>query len=102
MNKVNLIKKYQCNAASIYGISQNPDTKDYIIVLQDRYCEKCGEQYMDGGNAEYRWCKPCHINYFKTNFTNWTSENERIDALIQEMQLKINNWDDIVFEWIPY
>ncbi|CAB4480346.1 unnamed protein product [Rhizophagus irregularis] len=29
----------------IYGISQHPDTKDYIMVLQDGYCEKCGEQY---------------------------------------------------------
>ncbi|CAB4415933.1 unnamed protein product [Rhizophagus irregularis] len=27
----------------IYGISQHPDTKDYIIVLQDGYCEKCDE-----------------------------------------------------------
>ena len=35
------------------------------------------------------------------NFT-WTSRNEKIDDFIQEMQLKINDYNDIVFEWIPY
>ena len=33
---------------------------------------------------------------------NWTSGNEKIDNFIQEMQLKINDSNDIVFEWIPY
>jgi hypothetical protein len=31
-----------------------------------------------------------------------TSKNEKIDNLIQEMQSKINSYNDIVFEWIPY
>ncbi|CAB4429165.1 unnamed protein product [Rhizophagus irregularis] len=26
---------------NIYGLSQNPDTKDYIMILKDEYCEKC-------------------------------------------------------------
>ena len=50
----------------MYGISQNPDTGNYIFILM------------------------------------WTSGNEKIDDFIQERQLKINNDDDIVFEWIPY
>jgi hypothetical protein len=50
----------------MYGLSQNPDTNDYILVLV------------------------------------WSSENEKIDNLIQEMRFKINSYDDIVFEWIPY
>ncbi|GES81676.1 kinase-like domain-containing protein [Rhizophagus clarus] len=33
-----------CNM-KIYGISQNPSTKDYVIVLEDCYCEKCGSRY---------------------------------------------------------
>ncbi|CAB5380269.1 unnamed protein product [Rhizophagus irregularis] len=53
----------------IYGISQNPDTNDYILVL---------------------------------NNINWISGNEKIDDFIQEMQLKINEYHDEVFEWIPY
>ena len=31
-----------------------------------------------------------------------TNENEKINELIQEMQSKINDKSDIVFEWIPY
>ncbi|EXX63995.1 hypothetical protein RirG_147060 [Rhizophagus irregularis DAOM 197198w] len=42
------------------------------------------------------------LKYLETNFTNWTSGNGKIDDFIQERQLKINNYDDIVLEWIPY
>ena len=69
------------------------------MVLQDRFCKKCGEEYTD---TSWKWCKPCQIDNLKGNFTNWTSGNEKIDNFIQEMQLKINKWNDIVFEWIPY
>jgi hypothetical protein len=82
----------------IYGISQNPDTKDYIIVLDD-FCENCGEIYTD---IEESWCKLCHVNNVKQNLVNWTSGNEEIDNFIQEMQLKIEGYYDIVVEWIPY
>src|ERR1043166_4233668 len=60
---------------------------------------KCGEKCTD---IYYEWCKPCQIDNFKKNFTNWTSRNEKIDRFIQEMQLKINKYDDIIFEWLPY
>jgi hypothetical protein len=63
------------------------------------YCDKCFDKYI---NAEYKWCKLCQINYLKENFTNWSSKNKQIDKLIQEVQLKINNHGDIIFEWIPY
>ena len=66
------------------------------MVLQDGFCEKCGDEYTV---VCYKWCKPCLINYLRTNMT---SGNEKIDNFIQEMQLKINKYDDIVFEWIPY
>src|SRR5947207_2555411 len=88
---------------SIYGISQNPSTKDYIMVLDGKYvakyCVKCDKIYTD---TYYKWCRPCQTNYLKENFTNWTSGNEKIDDFIQKMQLKINDPWDIVFEWIPY
>src|SRR5437016_2423753 len=86
----------------MYGISQNPGTKGYIIVLQYAHCEECSYEYVNIKNTYYKWCKPCQINNFKKNFTNWTSGNEKIDDLIQEIQLTINDPDDIVFEWIPY
>ncbi|CAB5368973.1 unnamed protein product [Rhizophagus irregularis] len=98
------VKKYLSNnndkdTLHIYGISQNPDTKDYIMVLQNGYCKQCGDPDMSN-----KQCKLCSLNYLKNNFTftNWTSENKKIDKLIQEMQLKINHHDDIVVEWIPY
>src|SRR3954453_3667315 len=62
-------------------------------------CKNCGEEYT---NISRHWCKPCQIENLKGNFTNWTSGNEKIDELIQEMQLKIDGQWDIVFEWIPY
>jgi hypothetical protein len=74
------------------------------MVLQEEYfekyfkghCTKCNGIYTD---IQYKWCKACQIDYLRKIFTNI---NEKIDNFIQEMQLKINNHDDIVFEWIPY
>src|SRR5436305_5353428 len=85
----------------IFGISQNPDTEDYIIVLKfhERLCVECFEEYTD---INYKWCKPCQINDLKANFPDWTSENEIIDRFIQEMHLKIYDQSDIIFKWIPY
>ncbi|GBB85485.1 hypothetical protein RclHR1_00120039 [Rhizophagus clarus] len=82
-----------------YGISQDPNTKDYIIVFENEYCEKCNKECKD---IFYKWCEPCQKNYLKKNFINWTSGNIEIDNLIQEMQSKINNSQNIIFEWIPY
>src|SRR5207247_2010455 len=38
----------------------------------------------------------------ENNFTSWTSGNEIIDNLIQEMQLGISGSYEKVFEWVPY
>ncbi|CAB5357005.1 unnamed protein product [Rhizophagus irregularis] len=90
------------NKVEVYGLSQKPNTKDYIIVLEDqeqdfkKLCNKCAI------NTEYKWCVACQKRYLKENFTNWTSDNKQIDKLIQEMLLKINDVKDIIFEWIPY
>jgi hypothetical protein len=87
----------------LYGISQNPDTKYYIFVFQHiLYCKRCGEymEYLVGYDDE--WCKKCQINDLKLDFTNWTSGNNKIDHLIQKMQLEIVDSDNIIFEWIPY
>uniref|UniRef100_U9SL83 Protein kinase domain-containing protein n=1 Tax=Rhizophagus irregularis (strain DAOM 181602 / DAOM 197198 / MUCL 43194) TaxID=747089 RepID=U9SL83_RHIID len=86
-----------------YGVSQNSNTRDYILVFNNEYfdyhCEKCGNKCM-----KYRiWCEPCQINYLKNNFINWTSGNKKIDEFIQKMQLKINSTrKGETFEWIPY
>ncbi|UZO17294.1 uncharacterized protein OCT59_008652 [Rhizophagus irregularis] len=64
-------KKYSIKNSKfliLYGISQNPDSNDYILVQ----------------------------NYLILN------RNENIDNFIQERQLNVNSYDDVVFEWIPY
>ncbi|GET02090.1 kinase-like domain-containing protein [Rhizophagus clarus] len=94
------IKKFDLN---IYGITKNPITKDYFMVLDEKYfenyCVKCENVYT---NIPCGWCRPCQIDYLKNNFKNWTSGNEKINNSIQEMQLKIHDSSDIVFEWIPF
>ncbi|GES93958.1 kinase-like domain-containing protein [Rhizophagus clarus] len=90
-----------------YGISQDPETENYIFVLNKKYFEKYCE-YCDEENAyskQYKWCKTCLISYLKNNFANWTSGNKQIDDFIQERQLQITQIDILegfVFEWIPY
>ena len=71
-----------------------------MVLQSENYCIKCESKYK---NIELKWCIPCQINYSEKYFTNWNSGNEKIDNLIQEMQLKIDNSEkDIVFEWISY
>src|SRR3954469_18294254 len=65
-------------------------------LMNKKCCKKCGEEYT---LVKYRWCKPCLINDLKTKLT---SGNEKVDDFIQEMQLKIEDFDDNLFEWIPY
>src|SRR5438477_7714983 len=66
---------------------------------QNFKCKKCGNKLVTWWPG---WCIPCQIKHFEENFINWTSGNEKIDNLIQETQLKINEPSDIIFEWIPY
>ncbi|UZO05279.1 uncharacterized protein OCT59_025637 [Rhizophagus irregularis] len=102
---LNEVKAYSTNLNEshcipvIYGISRNPDTKNYIIVLNNSYCKECGEIYTE---VWQKWCKPCQINNLELNLTKWTSGNKIIDEFIQEMQLKIDEYHNIIFEWIPY
>jgi hypothetical protein len=91
--------------ANNYGISQNPDTKVYILVFSNKYfdycCKKCGNKY-ESSRYNQKWCRSCQINQLKNDFTNWTSGNEKIDGFIQKKQLEFSIYDDPVFEWIPY
>uniref|UniRef100_U9TGP8 Protein kinase domain-containing protein n=1 Tax=Rhizophagus irregularis (strain DAOM 181602 / DAOM 197198 / MUCL 43194) TaxID=747089 RepID=U9TGP8_RHIID len=71
----------------LYGITQDQETKNYIIVLDD-ICEKCN--------------KICSTIYFQRKFMDWTSGNEDIDKIIQNTQLLAHNNADKALEWIPY
>ncbi|CAB4440757.1 unnamed protein product, partial [Rhizophagus irregularis] len=144
----------------LYGISQNPDTADYILVFnwtsgnekiddfilerqlninnfddimlewipynQFNEIERIGKMNLQQNIQQYGRMVHCVISMAKKNLSkhksfqvlygisqnpstgnyilvlNWTSGNEKINNFIQERQLKINNYDDIVLEWIPY
>ncbi|CAG8791245.1 13343_t:CDS:1, partial [Gigaspora rosea] len=47
------------------------------------------------------WCQECGTKYFKDNFDNWTSGNQKIDEIIKETQMNSKFAIDFV-EWIPY
>ncbi|CAB5371084.1 unnamed protein product [Rhizophagus irregularis] len=92
INRNSYMPEVKSSTTKTYGVTQNLDTKDYIIVSQNECCfEKCGKLFTD---INLKWCKQC---YSKTIII-WTSGNEKIDNLIQEIQSKIN----MTFEWIPY
>lgn len=61
-----------------------------------RSCEHCQENCL-----ATNYCEHCIRNYLKINFSNWTSENEEIDKLIQKYQMESLTPNRIV-EWIPY
>jgi hypothetical protein len=71
----------------LYGITQDSETKNYMIVLDDT-CEKCS--------------KICNATHFQRKFIDWTSGNKYIDKFIQDTQLLAHNNTTEVIEWIPY
>ena len=73
--------------AQIYGITQDSETKNYIMVLND-ICNKCNNI--------------CNSIYFQRNFENWTSDNNDIDKFIQDTQLSAHDNASKALEWIPY
>ncbi|EXX56358.1 Tpk3p [Rhizophagus irregularis DAOM 197198w] len=73
--------------AIAYGITQNPETKDYMMVLNEK-CKKCNNI--------------CYSIHLQKNFINWTSGNEVVDKFIQTIQLLAHNDVEKAFEWITY
>ncbi|GBC01690.1 hypothetical protein RclHR1_00430007 [Rhizophagus clarus] len=99
LDEIELYLKVSSNICG-YGISQDPDTEEYILVFDNfsrNKCETCGNEYKN----KKEWCKACQLSHLKNNFTNWTSGNEQVDEFIQKMQLRIK-YNDTIFEWIPY
>ncbi|PKB98318.1 hypothetical protein RhiirA5_431567 [Rhizophagus irregularis] len=69
-----------------YGITQNPETNNYMMVLNDK-CKICN--YV------------CNAIHFQQNFINWTSGNDDIDKFIQDIQLSVH-YQKKALEWMPY
>ncbi|RHZ78567.1 hypothetical protein Glove_161g23 [Diversispora epigaea] len=58
-------------------------------------CPECNQKY------NRVWCKPCNSKHFQNDFNNWTSENDKIDKLIQDAQLNADSYWEVI-EWIPF
>ena len=57
------------------------------MVIQDGYCENCGEKYL---NKITKWCKSCQ-----------TSGNEEVDGFIRDKQSVVHS-HHFILECIPY
>jgi hypothetical protein len=73
----------------ICGITQDTQTKNYMIVLSNNICKKCNYK--------------CNAMHFQQNFESWTSGNDNIDKFIQGTQLSAHHDNrGKALEWIPY
>ena len=81
---------------SFFGITQDPETHSYMVVLDGKkICPECNQEYNG------YWCKPCNSKHFQNDFDKWTSGNNTIDKLIQDAQINANTRYEAI-EWIPY
>ena len=67
-----------------------------VVLRELKDCPKCGKPRISFG-----WCKECETNSMKENFLHWTSENKKLDELIQYTQLDATQTCDYL-EWIPF
>uniref|UniRef100_U9T9J9 Uncharacterized protein n=1 Tax=Rhizophagus irregularis (strain DAOM 181602 / DAOM 197198 / MUCL 43194) TaxID=747089 RepID=U9T9J9_RHIID len=70
------------------GITQNPESKNYMMVLHSNKCQKCN--------------KICNTIHFQQKFINWTSGNNDIDKFIQDTQLSAHDNIGKALEWVFY
>ena len=59
-------------------------------------CPECSKPRISFG-----WYLECETNSMKKNFLHWTSENKKLDELIQYTQLDATQTCDYL-EWIPF
>ncbi|GBC11175.1 kinase-like domain-containing protein [Rhizophagus irregularis DAOM 181602=DAOM 197198] len=89
-NLKNITTEIENEVYKPYGITQDPETKNYIMVLNNNKCKKCN--------------RICNLIHFQHKFIDWTSGNNDIDKFIQDSQLSVHNNIEVshALEWIPY
>jgi hypothetical protein len=78
---------------------EEPHKKHLVKISNPRPFGQC-EQCKDSKTG-YDWCRYCNSEYFRKNFTNWSSENQKLDEFIQIAQLQAINVRSVL-EWIEY
>ncbi|GBB83746.1 hypothetical protein RclHR1_10410006 [Rhizophagus clarus] len=114
INTIEFINTIKQEKYEFYGISQEPQTKNYMMVLSGKCMKRnrvnirvkyCQEDFDDWTSYECKKCNHvCNASYFQKNFENWTSGNDDINRLIQDTQLSVHYQYEILnaLEWIPY
>ncbi|EXX54399.1 kinase-like domain-containing protein [Rhizophagus irregularis DAOM 181602=DAOM 197198] len=108
----NLDERYEFRKKTISeDESLNPDEKkEAIRILSKRYdydkiisnegikriCDNCKKERL-----ALSYCEHCVRNYLKKKFSDWTSNNNKIDNLIKKCQMQTIGPNKII-EWIPY
>ncbi|RIB11753.1 hypothetical protein C2G38_2202656 [Gigaspora rosea] len=86
----------------VCGLTQDTVTNEYMLVFygssseRDVYYEKCAN--CNRYNTSHTWCQTC--DPLKTK-QGWTSGNKDADDCIEEFQLKVTSYEDVI-EWIPF
>ena len=105
--------KFHDNRAIIhtYGLTQDPITKEYIIVMEYTSLQDYEDPYIrkeyfgecpicNKYNTDYSWCQSCDP---KLLTEGWTSGNETLDEFIKSTQLKATTYHySNHLQWIPY
>ena len=55
-------------------------------------CPECNQEYNGV------WCTPCNSKHFQNDFNKWTSGNDKIDKLIQDVQQNANDYLEIPYD----
>lgn len=91
-NWKHVINHYHCMDC----LDEKTDDKEKAH-LRYGICKECSQP----NTGSIIWCSFCNIKYLQQDFDKWTSENEDIDELIKNSQLKASSTNGII-EWIPY
>ncbi|RIB22334.1 kinase-like domain-containing protein [Gigaspora rosea] len=97
------LTNYMQDGNIVYGISQNTETKKYIMVIPDelgtrRNASNGSCVYCKQYNTSPAWCQSCDPLKVKQEIT---SGDKNIDDCIREFQLKATAFEKVI-EWIPF
>src|SRR5688572_20091618 len=87
----------------IHGISKDPTTHNYMLVLDyesenfDQFlCSNCKTKELF-----FDWCNYCKIEHFNSNYGNIPSDNDDLNIILKSNYCESNKVSEFI-EWISY
>src|SRR6185295_13678464 len=78
------------------------EENEYMLIFEWYwYSSRCTECLGEKRNGWIHFCQRCQTEFFRSNFTNWSSGNADIDEIIRTSQLDAKK-PEVVVEWIPF